>query len=175
MTESETNTAEESVLTNQTVYPSTPWNDSWEKTMTDPVSLLISGSVIWTAGVLFSQANPLNMSFEAPAATTPSIPGILITFVGFVLVSMGFSVIWERMRSGKDRSVIYEGQFKATLTPYPIIGLIGGIGTMAFIGISLSLTMIYKNPYYNNYFELIAGSICLTVFVLSYVVDISSD
>lgn len=158
-----------------TLKPSTPWNNSWEETVMDPFNLILIGSILWVVGVVFSRMSPFNMSYEAPAAVILSIPGVAITFLGFTLIGTGGSVLWNLMKTDEEGKLLYDGRFEISLSPTPVLSLASGVGTMLFIAITLILTMTTTGPLYHNAFDLVGGVIALSVFLVSYVVDISPN
>lgn len=156
-----------------TFWPSTPWNDSWENTLKDPVNYILVGSSLWALGIWIGNNSPLNMGYEAPAATITSIPGFILALTGFILLGTGGSILWSLIKpEDSTGKTLYNGRITISTTPTPLISLLSGIVTLMFIVGTITFTMHSQGPLYSSQLELAGLVIGTFVFLASYPLDI---
>lgn len=151
------------------LWPSTPFNDSWERTLTDPVNYVIIGSILWVSGLIISQLAPFDMYYSLPANRVAllSIPGAILAFAGYVLVGTGGSILLDLFTTEEVVGrTIHRGYLTVSWRPNPRLSLVSGVLSMG--GLCVMLLGTLDMPVYTGeLFWVVASVVSVALYIAS--------
>lgn len=127
-----------------TIWPSTPWNDSWSDTIVDPLNYVLVGLGVWTTGILFSVFGigpEFVLSQNTPAIV--SVYGSIITLIGFILTGAGTSLFSQKYIKTNSRQRFTVGSISVEQYTDPLLHIIKSTLFLAFVSISLIASYEY--------------------------------
>lgn len=161
------------------IWPSTPWNDTLENTVLDPVNYLLVGAITWLLGITLSifQVGPSIAGISPNGSTIVSAYGFIVTFLGFVLLGTGASQFSSLYIDSKTKTVLTIKSITIERFVHVKLNLVKSTLFISVLAITIITMFESPNIYQStlDYFYLIIAIVLLYLFGQLNITEAESD